>query len=235
MRSGVGIFGLLSSGRCGRGTGPKYQKFTILAAETKVRRRVKAVIAERGSSPRTSTSSSPMGGDISTTQRTTWYDGDCQPGICPPMSTIWREVALPRFFADFVFESTLFPGSSLSFSPVLYGYTNLHAPLKEALNAVAWLSMSNQLGIESLKFEACQSYFHAIELMEKLLQSPNEARRDETLATNYLVGLFEVKLSSFSIVESSLILVLLIVCIQIPRALFPRLDDLRVFDSWDIS
>jgi hypothetical protein len=79
-----------------------------------------------------------------------------------------------------------------------------------------------------LKFEACRSYFHAIELMAKLLQSPNEARRDETLATNYLFGLFEVKLSSSFIVEKSLILVLLIVCIQIPRALFPRLDNLRV-------
>jgi hypothetical protein len=189
-------------------------------SEIKVRRRVKAVIAEREASPRTSTSNSPMESVISTTQRTTRHDGDCQPRICPPLSTIWREVALPRFFADFVFESTLFPGSSLSFLPELYGRTNLHAPLKEALNAVAWLSMSNQLGIESLKFEACRSYFHAIELMAKLLQSPNEARRDETLATNYLFGLFEVKLSSSFIVESSLILVLLIVCIQIPKALF---------------
>jgi hypothetical protein len=199
-------------------------------SEIKVRRRVKAVIAEREVSPRTSTSSSPMGSVISTTQRTIRH-GDYQPRICPPMSTIWREVALPRFFADFVFESTLFPGSSLSFLPELYGRTILHAPLKEALNAVAWLSMLNQLGIESLKFEACRSHFHAIELMAKLLQSPYEARRDETLATNYLFGLFEVNLSSSFVVESSLILVLLIVCIQIPRALFPRLDDLRVFDS----
>jgi hypothetical protein len=187
-------------------------------SETKVRRRVKARIAEREVSPGTSASSSSMGSVISTTQRTTRHAGDRQSRICSPMSTVWREVALPRFFADFIFESTLFTGSGLSFLPELYGRTNLHAPLKEALNAVAWLSMSNQLGIESLKFEACRSYFHAMELMAKLLQSSNEARQDATLATNYLFGLFEVELSSSFTVESLLILVPLIVCTQIPRA-----------------
>jgi hypothetical protein len=194
-------------------------------SETKVCRRVKARIAGREGSPGPSTSSSPVGSIISTTQRTSRHAGDCQPRICPPMSTIWREIALPRFFADFVFESTLFTGSGLSFLPELYRRTNLHAPLKEALNAVAWLSLSNQLGIESLKFEACRSYFHAIELMVKLLQGPDEARQDATLATNYLFGLFEVGLSSSFTVESSLTVVPLIVCTQIPRALFPKSDD----------
>ncbi|KAE9377490.1 hypothetical protein N431DRAFT_398426 [Stipitochalara longipes BDJ] len=162
-------------------------------SETKVRRRVKARIAAREGSAGPSNSSSPVGSVISTPQCTTHHPGDGQPSICPPISTVWRDVAIPRFFADYVFESKLFTGSSLSFLPELYGCANMHTPLKEALNAVAWLSMSNQLGIKSLKSEACRSYFHAIELMAKLLQGPGEARQDATLATNYLFGLFETK------------------------------------------
>jgi hypothetical protein len=57
---------------------------------------------------------------------------------------------------------------------------------------VAWLSLSNQLGIEWLTFEACGSYFHAVEMMVKLLEDPDRAREDATLATYYLFGLFEV-------------------------------------------
>ncbi|RFU24971.1 hypothetical protein B7463_g11367, partial [Scytalidium lignicola] len=165
-----------------------------IIAETKVCKRVKARIAERGGSPQSpgpSTSSHPVKTVTSTTQRTLPQTVACQPRICPPMSTIWREVALPRFFADFVFESTVFTGSGLSFLPELYGRPDQHAPLIEALSAVASLSMANQLRIESLKLEALQSYFHAIQLMAKLLQHPDEAQQDATLATNYLFGLFE--------------------------------------------
>jgi hypothetical protein len=204
-------------------------------SETKVRKRVKARIAGRKGSPEPSTSSRPADSVNSTTQRPTRHSGDCQPRICPPMSTNWQEIALPRFFADYIFESPIFTGSGLSFLRELCGRTNLRAPLKEALNAVAWLSLSNQLGIEWLKFEACGSYFHAVKLMAKLLKGPDEARQDATLATNYLFGLFEVKPSSPFTTKSSLTLLPLIVCPQILGALFPTSDDLRVFHSLHIS
>jgi hypothetical protein len=200
-----------------------------------VRKRVKARIAGRKGSPEPSTSSRPADSVNSTTQRATRHSGDCQPRICPPMSTNWQEIALPRFFADYIFESPIFTGSGLSFLRELCGRTNLRAPLKEALNAVAWLSLSNQLGIEWLKFEACGSYFHAVKLMAKLLKGPDEARQDATLATNYLFGLFEVKPSSSFTTKSSLTLLPLIVCPQILGALFPTSDDLRVFHSLHIS
>lgn len=114
------------------------------------------------------------------------------------MSTNWREIALPRFFADYVFESPLFSESGLSFLPELCGRPNLRAPLREALNAVSWLSLSNQLGLQWLKLEACGTYFHAVQLMSKLLQDPDEAPQDATLATNYVFGLFEVNQLSLS-------------------------------------
>jgi hypothetical protein len=151
------------------------------------------------------------------------------------MSTNWKEIALPRFFADYIFESPIFTGSSLSFLRELCGRTNLRAPLKEALNAVAWLSLSNQLGIEWLKVEACGSYFHAVKGMAKLLKDPDEARQDATLATNYLFGLFEVKLLSSFTIESSLTQLPPIVCPPILGLLFPTSDDIQVLESLDIS
>ena len=80
----------------------------------------------------------------------------------------------------------------MSFLPDLCARSDLHAPLGDALDAVAWLSLSNQLGIEWLTFEACRSYFHGVELMAKLLDDLDRAREDDTLVTNYLFGLFEV-------------------------------------------
>jgi hypothetical protein len=151
------------------------------------------------------------------------------------MSTNWQEVALPRFFADYIFESPIFTGSSLSFLRELCGRTNVRAPLREALNAVAWLSLSNQLGIEWLKVEACGSYFHAVKVMAKLLKGPDEARQDATLATNYLFGLFEVKPSSSFTIKSSLTLLPLIVCPKILGAPFATSDEVPVFDSLDNS
>jgi Fungal Zn(2)-Cys(6) binuclear cluster domain len=183
-----------------------FRDMTIIA-KTRVCKRVNALIAERAGSPQSpgpSTSSRPVKPDTSTTQLTIPQTIICQPGICPPMSTVWREVALPQFFADFVFESTVFTGSGLSFLRELYGRADQHAPLKEALNAVASLSMANQHRIEPLKLEALQSYFHAIQLMAKLLQHPDEAQQDATLATNYLFGLFEVMLPSCFTVKETL-------------------------------
>lgn len=110
------------------------------------------------------------------------------------MSTNWREIAVPRFFADYVFESAFCLQSGLSFLPELCGRTDLRAPLREALNAVACLSLSNQLGINWLKTEACRYYFHAVEVMAKLCRDPDEVRQDDALATNYLFGMFEVSL-----------------------------------------
>jgi hypothetical protein len=108
------------------------------------------------------------------------------------MSTNWKDLAIPRFFTDYVFKSHVVCRGDLSFLPELCSRSNFHAPLKAALDAVAWLSLSNQFGIEWLKVEASKSYFHAVTLMAKLLQDPDAAREDAILATNYLFGLFEV-------------------------------------------
>jgi hypothetical protein len=107
------------------------------------------------------------------------------------MSTNWKDTAVPRFFADYVFKSGVMFQADMSFLPDL-ACTD-HAPLKEAIDAVAWLSMSNQLGVDWLAIEACKAYFQGVELLAKLLEDPDRAKEDATLATNYLFGLFEVR------------------------------------------
>ena len=93
---------------------------------------------------------------------------------------------------SYVFQSRLHQYTGLTFLPELYGCTNLRAPLKQALDAVACLSLSNQLGIKWLKTDACKSYSKALQQMAKLLQDPLKAEQDAALATNYLFTLFEV-------------------------------------------
>ena len=160
-------------------------------SETKVKKRVKDVTAKRDGSAGPSNSVGIFESISSAAEQHTPLFPDPEPRISP-LSTNWREVAVPRFFSDYIFESPLFSNCGMTFLPQLCGRMDLHAPLKEALNAVAWLSLSNQLGIEWLKAEAYASYFQAVELMAKLLHDPDEAHDDATLATNYLFGIFEV-------------------------------------------
>ena len=163
-------------------------------AEKKVRTRIKARMALESPSVCLDSydSSSSVNGSQHRNQDGVICPGELEAKISPPVSTNWKDIAIPRFFADYVFKSHVMFQGDLSFLPDLCVRPDGYAPLGEALEAVAWLSLSNQLRIEWLKIEACRSYFYAVEQMAKLLGDPDQAREDKTLATNYLFGLFEV-------------------------------------------
>lgn len=74
------------------------------------------------------------------------------------------------------------------------GGPNVCEPLKEALDTVAWLNLSNQVSMEWLALEAQGAYVKAVGLVAGLLQDEKQARKDTTLAANYLFGLFEVRI-----------------------------------------
>jgi hypothetical protein len=117
-----------------------------------------------------------------------------QSGISPPVSTDWKSIAIPRFFANYVYSSKIIVEGDMSFLPELSGSPNSSEALKEALDAVSWLNLSNQVGVEWLELEAQKAYVKVIGLAAGLLQDEQEARKDTTLAANYLFGLFEVSL-----------------------------------------
>jgi hypothetical protein len=115
--------------------------------------------------------------------------------ISPSMSTKWEKVAISRFFADYVSSSHIVKRVDLQFLLKLCSSPNLNAPLKEALEAVAFLSLANQLRLDWLAIEANKSYCRSLPLVAKLLQNVEEARDDTTLATIFLFTCYEVRLT----------------------------------------
>lgn len=85
---------------------------------------------------------------------------------------------------------------NFSFLPELCAGPNVSAPLKEALDAVAWLNLSNQVGMEWLAVEAQRSYVRAVGLLARLLMDEEQAKQDSTLATNFLFSLFDASFIS---------------------------------------
>ena len=84
---------------------------------------------------------------------------------------------------------------SFSFLPELCKGPDVSEPLRAALNAVAWLNLANQTGREVMVWlvvEAQRAYAEAVGLLAGLLRDEEAARRDSTLATNFLFCLFEV-------------------------------------------
>jgi hypothetical protein len=105
-----------------------------------------------------------------------------QPQISPPVPTDCKSTAIPRFFANYVSQSKVLALRDLRFVTELCGQPNVSELLREALDAVAWLNLSNQVGhgMDWLPLEAQQSC-KSCWALRAALQDEEEARKDTTL------------------------------------------------------
>lgn len=111
----------------------------------------------------------------------------------PFLVTDWREDAVARFFTDYVLASDAVPNTTI-FLPGLYSSSDAGACLKDAVYAAAFANQANQLDMEWIAIEANAAYGHALASLTRVLQDPVEALKDTTLATPFVVGLYEVRL-----------------------------------------
>ena len=117
-------------------------------------------------------------------------------GITKPfLLTDWREDAVGRLFTDYVLGSDVVPNTTI-FLPGLYGTSDAGACLKDAIYAAAFANQANRLGLEWIATEANTAYGHALASLAKVLQDPVEALKDTTLATTFVMALYEVRLTS---------------------------------------
>ena len=110
----------------------------------------------------------------------------------PFLVTRWREDAVARFFTDYVLGSDAVP-NTMTFLPELYINSNTGGCLKDAVHAAAFVNQANQLGLEWIAIEANVAYGHAIASLMRVLQDPVEALKDTTLATPFVLALYEVR------------------------------------------
>lgn len=113
----------------------------------------------------------------------------------PFLVTDWREDAVGRLFADYVLGSDVVPNTTI-FLPGLYATSDADACLKDAVYAAALANQANQLGLEWIAAEANTAYGHALASLTKVLQDPVEALKNTTLATPFVMSLYEVRLTS---------------------------------------
>jgi hypothetical protein len=100
--------------------------------ERKVKTCIKAWIGGGERPPATlcpNGSSNPMNGSQDANQVAALGSGELQTKISSPMSTNWKGIAVPRFFADYVFKSRVMFQGDLSFLPDLCARSDLHTPL----------------------------------------------------------------------------------------------------------
>lgn len=107
-------------------------------------------------------------------------------------ATEWRENAVARFFRDYVLASDAVPNTTIVL-PGLYNSSDAGACLKDGLHAAAFVNQANHLGLEWLAIEANAAYGHALASLTRVLQDPVEALKDTTLATAFVIGLYEVR------------------------------------------
>lgn len=110
----------------------------------------------------------------------------------PAAAEEWRESAVTRFFADYVLDSDAVPNTTI-FLPALYGDSDAAACLNDAVHAAALVNRANQLGLEWMASEAKAAYGRALASLAGVLQDPVEALKDTTLATPFVIGLYEVR------------------------------------------
>ena len=108
------------------------------------------------------------------------------------VSIKWQDVAVPRFFEDYIYLSDAVPRGSLNFLPDLCSSSSTSSVLRGALDALALRNLANQLGQENLEVDARKSYCRSIPLLAQLLQDEEEAKKDSTLCAILLFGIYEV-------------------------------------------
>jgi hypothetical protein len=160
-------------------------------AETKVRARVAHSVELRSMTSETEGSAPPPQNGFH--ERYISKDGSQMTHAMSP--TNWQEDAVSTFFNDYVLPSDMMKES---LHPFLSGLCRrpiscLH--LSEALHATAFASQGNQLGLRWMVTEGSLAYNRALPLFSKALQDDEACKEDTTLATSFLLGLFEVNLS----------------------------------------
>ncbi|KUJ17134.1 uncharacterized protein LY89DRAFT_72705 [Mollisia scopiformis] len=115
-----------------------------------------------------------------------------QDEIARPLSTNWHETAIPRFFADYVSPSNVLNGGSFHFLLDLCNQQMCNVHFDEALRAVAYMSLANQLGKNNLSVEARKLYGSAIIRVATKVQNVEEALDDAILASSFLFSLFQI-------------------------------------------
>lgn len=108
--------------------------------------------------------------------------------ISTPLTTDWREIAIPKFLADYVFQSDVAQWGNFHFVSDVFS----KSMAQEALQAVALTSLANQIKVPSLITEARKHYCEAIIRIANALGDIEEAKKDSTLASVNLLHMFEV-------------------------------------------
>jgi len=122
------------------------------------------------------------------------FDGSLNTQHVPrSVSTNWKQIAIPRFFADYGAKSNVFcSNGSLRFIPDIYRQQCSSTHFDEALRAVAFISLANQLDKVDLSLEARKLYGSAIVRVATKLQCVEEAADDTIMASSFLFSMFEV-------------------------------------------
>ncbi|RFU26910.1 hypothetical protein B7463_g9420, partial [Scytalidium lignicola] len=108
------------------------------------------------------------------------------------VSTNWQQIAIPRFFADYVSQSNMFTKGNFRFLPDIYNQRMSSPHFDEALRAVAFMSLANQLGKDDLSVEARKLYGSAIVRVATQLHNVEGAIDDTVIASSLLFSLFEM-------------------------------------------
>lgn len=106
-------------------------------------------------------------------------------------STHWRGDSIASFFTDYTLDSDAVPNTTTVLRG-LCGSPDAGFCLKDALCAAAFANKANQSGLKWMAIEAHEAYGRALASLTRALQDPVEALKDTTLATPYLIGLYEV-------------------------------------------
>lgn len=115
-------------------------------------------------------------------------------GIPRPCAVVmdWRASAVDRFFADYAVGSDVVPNTTIVL-PELYSSSDAGACLKDAVHAAAFVNQANGLGLEWMAVEAKATYGRALASLARVLLDPVEVLKDTTLATPFVIGLYEVR------------------------------------------
>lgn len=106
--------------------------------------------------------------------------------------TDWQADAVARFFADYAVDSDTVPNTTIVL-PGLYSSPDADACFKDAVHAAAFVNQANALGLEWMAIEAKAAYGRALASLARVLLDPVEVLKDTTLATPFVIGLYEVR------------------------------------------
>jgi len=165
-------------------------------AEQKVKARlIRRSRANNGPSDQDSTAASPILPLSDSRQQTpTAALVQIQPAkIQPPMVTNWHDVAVPRFFDDYIWPSHLVPGGSLNFVPEILDKYPQAVFVKSAMQAVALISLANQTHQPYLARDAEYFFLNAIAGVAKALEDVETAKSDAVMASTFLFSVYGVR------------------------------------------